>query len=125
METPLGSGSFRSNTGAKLDIIANWSAKSIGNNQAEVTVTVVLDSYSLHLNAVPGSVNLSLGGQYASLDGPEINYDGSDMLHTTLGSKSFIVDMGSELSLAVEWQFGGTYSGIDLPVVECGGRISL
>ena len=100
-------------------------AKSLGDGRAEVTVTVVLDSYSLHLNAVPGTVNLSLGGQYASLDGPEINYDGTELLHTTLGSKTFTVDTGSEYTLAIKWQFGGTYSDIDLPVIECGGRISL
>ena len=44
-------------------------------------------------------------------------------------SNSFLVDLpqGSSDSfpLAVEWHFGGTYSGVDIPVVECGGLIEL
>lgn len=125
----LGSGSFSSDTGAKLNINAAWSARSISSSQVEVTVTVSLDSYAIQLAAVPYSVNIGLDGQYASLDAPAINYDGSALLNTTLATKTFTVDIpegsSSSLHLAVEWHFGGSYGGIDLDVIECGGTISL
>lgn len=125
----LGSGSFKSDTGAKLDIHADWSAKTISSTQVEVSVKVMLDSYSLHLQAVPNSVNINLGGQYVSLDAPAVEYDGAEALTTELASKTFTVELSEgqsdDLSLAVEWHFGGSYGNMDLPVLECGGTVSL
>lgn len=125
----LASGSFKSDTGAKLDIHADWTAKTASSSQVEVTVKVMLDSYSLHLQAVPNSVNVNLAGQYVSLDAPAVEYDGAPALTTELASKTFTVDLAegqsSDLSLAVEWHFGGSYGNMDLPVIECGGTISL
>lgn len=125
----LGSGSFSSDTQAKLNIRADWSAQTSGSGQAEITVKVSLDSYSIHLKAVPNSVNISLGGQYVSLDAPAIEYDGNALLNTVLATKTFTVDLpaGSSKSytLAVEWQFGGTYGDVSIPVIECGGSIAL
>lgn len=125
----LGSGSFKSDTGAKLNIHADWSARTVSATQAEVTVKVILDSYSLHLQAVSNSVNLNLGGQYVSLNAPAVDYDGSEALSTELASKTFTVELSEgqsdDLSLAVEWHFGGTYGDVELPVIECGGTISL
>ena len=127
--TELGSGSFRSDTGAKLDIHADWSARSVNSSQVEITVKVILDSYSLHLQAVPNSVNINLGGQYVSLGAPAVDYDGSAALSTELASKTFTVDLAEgqadSFSLAVEWHFGGTYGEVELPVIECGGTIGL
>lgn len=127
--TDLGSGSFRSSTGAKLDIQADWSAKTISSSQIEVTVTISLDSYSLHLQAVPNSVNVNLDGQYVSLNAPAVDYDGSALINTVLSTKTFTVDLAEgqsdNLSLAVEWHFGGTYGDVELPSIECGGTISL
>lgn len=125
----LGSGSFKSDTGAKLDIHADWSAKTVSSSQVEVTVKVILDSYSLHLQGVANSVNINLGGQYVSLDAPAVDYDGSAAISTELASKTFTVDLAEgqsdDLSLAVEWHFGGSYGNMDLPVIECGGTVSL
>ena len=128
-QTSLDSGSFSSATNAKLNIRADWSAQTAGSSQVEVTVKVSLDSYSIHLQAVPYSVNINLGGQYISLDAPAIDYDGNAMINTPLAEKTFTVDLAegssTKLTLAVEWHFGGTYGGVELPVIECGGTIDL
>lgn len=125
----LGSGSFASDTGAKLDIRADWSAKTVSSSQIEVTVTVSLNSYSLHMQAVPNSVNVNLDGQYVSLDAPAVDYDGSEGINTVLATKTFTVSLAQgesdSLNLNVEWHFGGTYGGVELPVIECGGSISV
>lgn len=125
----LGSGSFKSDTGAKLNIHADWSARTISSSQAEVTVKVILDSYSLHLQAVSNAVNINLGGQYVSLNAPAVDYDGTAALSTELASKTFTVNLAEgqaeDFSLAVEWHFGGTYGEVELPVLECGGTIGL
>ena len=124
--TVLGSGTFKSTTGTWLDLRADWTAVSSGDTQVQITVVVSIDSYSLHLAAVPKSVNLSLGGQFVSLDGPAVDYDGRAALNTVLGTKTFTLDRSAApYSLAVEWHFGGTYGGTPLDVIECGGTISL
>lgn len=127
--TFLGSGSFSSTTGANIDIRADWEARVADSSQAEITVSISLISYSVHLNAMPNAVNIGLNGQYASLAAPAVDYDGSAQITTPLASKSFTVELreGSSrtLDLQVEWQFGGTYGGMSIPVIECGGNFTV
>ena len=125
----LGAGSFSSETGTGLNLRADWSARTAGDGQAEVTVSVSIVSYSLHLSALPGAVNLSLDGQYLSMDGPAVDYDGTGSITTGVGNRSFTVDLASgetrDLHLDVVWNFGGTYQEVELPAIECGGGITL
>ena len=124
-----GSGSFKSDSGAKINIRVeyNWRSSEGASDTVEVSVKVLLDSYSLHLSAVPKSVIINLGGQYISLDAPAVDYDGSELLTTTLAEKTFTADIPADgrLSLSVEWLFGGTYSGIELDSIECSGTVDL
>ena len=95
-----------------------------------VLVTVTLNSYSIHVNALPQKLNIGLNGQYVSLDSPEIHYDSNTaLLSTQLGSQSFTVQLAEgssrDLDLQVEWHWGGKYGGVDIPVIECGGRFSV
>ena len=128
--TLLGSGSFTSRTGAHIDIRTDWEARISGENEISVAVTVTLNSYSIHVNALPGSVKIALNGQYVSLDSPEIHYDSNTaLLSTPLASQSFTVQLpeGSsrDLDLQTEWHWGGTYGGMDIPVIECGGTFTV
>lgn len=126
--TDLGFGSFRSNTGRYIDVVADYSVTAIDANQIRVDVAVGVESYSLHVIAAP-SVNVSFAGQFKTLNAPAITYDGGEHIRNELGSTSFIVDlpMGSSntFTLAVEWHFGGWYMNTELPVIECGGTVSV
>lgn len=125
----LGSGSFSSETGVGLNLKADWSAKTISTTQAEITISVSVNSYSLHLVAVPNAINLNLGGQYISLDAPAVDYDGTSSRNTPMASKTFTVDLAegesTDFHLDVVWNFGGTYQQVELLAIECGGEISL
>lgn len=127
--TTLSSGSFRSDTGTGLNIVADWSVQSLNQNQVTVTVSVSAISFALHTQTLPNAVNIGLNGQYVSLEAPAINYDGGEQMITSLASRSFTVDLPSNssttLALQVEWQFNGVYGGTELPVIECGGSISI
>ncbi|MBR4550138.1 MAG: hypothetical protein IKO83_09540 [Oscillospiraceae bacterium] len=134
VQTTLASGSFSSQTGTWLNITADWSAKSLSQDHVEVTVSVAAVSYALHYVAYPGSLNISLDGQYVSIDPPSITYDGGDQAVHALGTTSFTVDLPANNSkamlLQVEWQFNGEMGSpsgerILLPVIECGGTINL
>lgn len=125
----LGSGTFKSDTGTGLNLRADWSAKTVSDSKIEITIKVSVDSYSLHLQAVPYAVKLSVNGEYVSMDAPAVDYDGNSATNTVFGSKTFSVTLseGSSASIpaAIEWHFGGTYGGEALDVIECGGSISV
>ena len=140
VQSVLASGSFRSDTGSYLNIVADWDAKVLDSERVTVTVTVSTESYALRTSALVKTLNLSLDGQYVSLDVPAITYptDGSDSAplgKNLLGSYSFTVDLAANssraLALQVEWHFNGSYrnahgeGSIDLAAIECGGTINL
>ena len=125
----LDSGSVRSQTGLPIDIRADWVATVLDIDRVQVQVTVVLESYALQIAESYKSVNVSVGDQYASCNSPAVDYDGSAKLETVLGTTSHTLYLAQGTSdsfpLAVEYHFGGTYSGEELPVIECGGSIVL
>ena len=125
----LDSGSVRSQTGLPIDIRADWVATVLDSDRVQVQVTVVLESYALQLAESYKSVNVSVGDQYASCNSPAVDYDGSAKLETVLGTTTHTLYLAQGTSdvfpLAVEYHFGGTYSGEELPVIECGGSITL
>lgn len=125
----LGSGSFRSDTGLYIDIRTDWSARTVSANRVEIDVTVYLESYSIRLGPSEDAVNINLGGEYISLATPAVQYDGNRLLVTQLASHSFRVDLPEESSnsyhLETVYNFGGTYGGVAIPAIECGGVISL
>ena len=125
----IGSGSFSSETGVGLNVQADWSAKTISSTQVEITVSVSINSYSLHVVAVPNSINVMLDGQPVSLNAPAVEYDGTTLRNTPMASHTFTVNLAEgetgSFGLAVEWHFGGTYKDTELPAIECGGDINL
>ena len=125
----LDSGSVRSQTGLPIDVRADWVATVLDSDRVQVQVTVVLESYALQLAESYKSVNVSVGDQYASCNSPAVDYDGSAKLETVLGTTTHTLYLAQGTSdsfpLAVEYHFGGVYSGEELPVIECGGSIVL
>ena len=115
----LGSDSFRSATGAGLELICDWSAVSAADNKAEVTLTVSIESSTIYLNEWQDCIGLRVGDQTGTLTQPALSYEGGKTTHS-VGSKTFTVSLagGSSLPVAVEW-------GVVLDVIECGGTINL
>ncbi len=125
----LGSGSFRSETNLNIEIRADWSARTVSDNRAEIEVTVYLESYSIRLGPSEDAVNINLAGDYVALGTPAVQYDGHQLLETKLASHTFRVNLPLESSnsfhLEAVYNFGGTYGGVSIPAIECGGVISL
>lgn len=124
----MGTGSMQSDTFTGLNIRADWSARAVSPTQVEVTVTV----YCLHQTLYTGEynpVNFMVDGQYASVYGRKIESDSYDFHSTELASKTFTIDLPQGESktfwVSVEWEYGGTYSGVLLDSIECGSNITL
>ena len=125
----IGSGSFTSDTGTPLNLRADWTATVLDSERVEVTVNVYLVSYQIEVRELYNAVNVSVGDQYASADSPAIKWESNTRLETLLASTVHTLSLpsGSSASfpLAAQYQFGGTYSKVELPVIECGGTIEL
>ncbi len=125
----IGSGSFTSDTGTPLNLRADWTATVLDSERVEVTVNVYLISYQIEVRELYNAVNVSVGDQYASENSPAIKWENNMRLETLLASTVHTLSLpsGSSASfpVAVQYQFGGTYSKVELPVIECGGTIEL
>lgn len=131
VNTVIGSGSFESNNAARgkyLDIVANWTATTVSEYQAEVEVVVNTKSWQLESGSFE-SVHISLGDQYATCTSNPINYQTAALGINELARHTFTVELPNGASntypLQVEWEFGGVYMMEPFPVLECGGTVNL
>ena len=123
---PIGSGSFVSDTGTGLNLHCDWTAEATGDGQALITLNISADSYQIDLSAMPGGVLLRVGSQTGTVDQPELHNDQPGKINTFFGTKSFTVSLAEgRVPVAVEWQYRGSYSGVYLPTIVCGGDIYL
>ena len=134
VQTTLTSGSFSSQTGTWLNITADWSVKALSQDHVQVTVSVSAVSYALHYTGLARALNISLDGQYVTLDPASVTYDGGEQAVHALGTTNFTVDLpvnsSKALALQVAWEFNGEMGSpsgerIQLDVIECGGTINV
>lgn len=125
----IGSGFFTSDTGVPMNIRAVWSAAIEDADHVKVTVEVWLDSYQINLVQVNNAVNVSVGDVYKSTGAPAVEWDQNVKIETLMGTTEHLLFLPQgttdNFPLAVEYHFGGTYSKKELPVIECGGYITL
>ena len=126
--TTVGSGSFKSDTGSRMNIVTRWEAVTQDADHVSVRVTVSAQHYSLHMIS-NRNVFISFNGEYQAFECPAVDTDDNSLQETELASYTFSVSLGSgeskTMPLAVEWQFHGSYGDVDLDVIECGGDITL
>lgn len=127
--TPLGNGTFSSNTGAWVDVDAVWRAETIDSQNIKVTVTANLRSYRIQLGAARNALEIKVGDQYTAMDVAGLNIETDQEVTTELGTYSFTcyapAGQSTALDLDVIWHFGGVYSGIQMDTVTAGGKISI
>ena len=125
----LGSGRFTSETGVGMNVRAEWKANVLDQSRVQVTVQVYLDSYSLQITEARNSLNVSVGDSYKTADTPTVNLEDNAKHETLLAVTEHTVDLSDGQSASfpvqVEYYFGGTYMKKELPVIECGGSITL
>lgn len=115
------SGSFASDTGTGLNLVADWSAYTDGSGAAKLRVELSARSYSFYTDAIWNALELTVNGTTYSASSAAVRYDGADMVVTPLAS--FTVDApegGADLTAT--WHYRGSYSGIPLEDITAAGR---
>lgn len=128
--TVITQGKFLSDTGVGLNLQADYTVTALDDSKVTITVTISCNTYGLQLNELYQGIGVNVNGAAKTMSQPGFTYDGaSGLKNIVFGSCTFTVDcaVGSSVTvpLAAEWQFGGTYSGKELDVIECGGKIAI
>ena len=131
--TPSVSGTFTSDSGARLNIHADWIVIP-SNTTAEISVIVYADHYSIQHHSYE-SLFVTLGNSTQTLYASEIYSDSNELKHTELGRTSFTIPYTpgqlQTWPLDVKWRFNGTYgkdangNPISLDTIECGGILTI
>ena len=117
----LASGSFRSDTGTPLNLVADWRAVAIDATTARITITLSLESYSLDIGERRSNVLTFNGEEYYFMTDP-IELEGGEFLKTQIYVWSKEIPM-SQLSfdLSVRWNLRGSYSKKEMEDIELSG----
>ena len=131
--SPSLSGSFMSDSGARLNIHADWIVIPAGST-AEISVIVYADHYSIQHHSYQ-SLFITLGNSTQTLYASEIYSDSNELQHTELGRTSFTVPYSpgqlQTYPLDIKWRFNGTYgkdangNPVQLDTIECGGILTI
>ena len=120
--TVIGSGSFDSSTGVGLNTHTAWTAAEQADGSVKLTLSVYVRSYTLEIGqrSIAISVNGATSGGMTrsfSVDSPNSQTD------TLIYTYSTTVQKGSAVSVSVDWNYKGQYSGQDLDVISSSSTI--
>lgn len=110
------SGSFASDTGTNLNIIAEYSITSKDDSTLYVRINVFVNSYSVNIGQRSGTI--SVNGQPYSFTSSSISYSGDSMKKTQITTALVEVpaEIGEtlEIPISVDWNYRGAYSGQEI-----------
>ena len=121
-EAPSGTGSFDSSTGVGLNTHTAWTAAEQADGSVKLTLSVYVRSYTLEIGqrSIAISVNGATSGGLTrsfSVDSPNSQTD------TLIYTYSTTVQKGSAVSVSVDWNYKGQYSGQDLDVISSSSTV--
>lgn len=120
-------GDFASASGTNLNIRASWSAEYAGEGNIKLTVKVCLYSYALNIEERSGTITIN--GEDYSFTSPPISYNGDRLKETVLCEKTvdLYIPEGTDAAIpvSVNWHYGGSYDGTDIPDLSAEGSIAL
>lgn len=116
----LASGSFRSDTGTALNLVADWKIVTLTETACRVTVTLYLESYSLDVGERRGNLLTFNDEDYYFITDPIEIGDGFSKTQIFVWSKEIPVSDQS-FTLSVRWNLQGSYSKKQMESIEVSG----
>ena len=116
----LENGTFRSNTETGLNLRVDYGISQNVDGSVHVHTTVSIESYQIHAGANPWGMQVNVAGNVQNLSVPEIQTDDPAQLVTEVGTADFDIKYnggGLTVPIQVTWNYGGRYSGKDLPQI--------
>lgn len=118
------SGSFKSDTGTGLNIVADWTLTPNADGSYTLALTLSAESYSLYTVDSWHAAKLEMGGSSWEFDTKALSYDGPGIGTNELGSLTVTVSGSAVPATAtLTWNFQGKYGGTELPKIVATGTI--
>lgn len=122
--TVIGSGAFDSSTGVGINTHTVWTAAEQSDGSVKLTLSVYVRSYTMEIGQ--RAIGISVNGSSASgmtramsVNSPNSQTDTLIYTYTTT------VERGSTVSVTVDWNYKGQYSGQDLDVISSSSTLSI
>lgn len=118
------SGSFKSDTGTGLNIVADWTLTTNGDGTSTLALKLSAESYSLYTVDSWHAAKLELGGSSWEFDTKAIEYEGPGLGTNELGTLTATISSSAVPATAtLTWNFQGSYGGTELPKIVATGTI--
>lgn len=109
-------GSFRSNTGANINLVVKWSLSGSGSAPT-LKLDAYVESYALVTGDRSGDVVFNVGGGVSYASSKAIHLENVGLTESYLGSTSVEVSSGTDVPVNVTWYFNGTYSNQSITTI--------
>ena len=119
---PSNSGTIESDTGTVLNMIVDWETEALGDGNTRIHLTGKISSYSLAIQG--SSVTITLGDHSTTCQSPSFNISQDTETVSDLFSTTLDVPTGTQGTLKVDWNYRGTYSGVELAHIIAEGEVS-
>jgi len=127
--TVTGSGSMSSNTGTNLNLLVKWNTVAVNDKEVSVVFDIYANCYTLNSSAKYQALKLVVDGKEYVMNAPNISSSSSTPTSVKLCSATVKMDLAEGESVSVpvsaEWKFEGTYSGVDIDIIETSGTLSI
>lgn len=118
------SGSFASDTGTALNLLADWTVYTDAEGNRKMEVALSATHYALRTDESKYGLSLTVDGRSYSADCPAIEYDGGETAVTPL--HTFMLDAPSgSAEIEAVWHFKGSYSGKELEQITASGTAGI
>lgn len=109
-------GSFRSDTGAKINLVVKWRISGSGD-ALTLHLDAYAESYALVTGDRSGDVVFNVGGTVSYASSKAIHLENVGLTESYLGSTSTEIHPGAAVPVNVTWYFNGTYSGQSIAAI--------
>lgn len=109
-------GSFRSNTGANINLVVKWSVTGSGN-ALTLKLDAYVESYALVTGDRSSDVVFNVGGNVSYASSKAIRLENVGLTESYLGSTSVEISSGTDVPVNVTWYFNGTYSNQSISTI--------
>lgn len=122
------SGKFSSETGSNLEIHIDWAVISSTDTTATIRAEAYLTHYSIWVSA-RNNGTLKIGNSSQTFSTEAITYDGKAKQTQPLATATVDVPLQEDgtatVEISVSWPFWGSYSGIKIDHLTCGGKVTV
>ena len=127
---PVKTGSFKTNTGTKLNLLVEWSLTyDKYTKNYYLTADVYLESYSIVCGSRTNLSTIVIDGNEFKFNTEALDYSGVKEKQKIFFATATVIyeeeNLPDEVTISALWVFNGSYSGVSIPVLNPSETVKL